>query len=75
VTNQQLYLSIGIPSVLVLLSWITSFVQSIRLDGKLESFRSEVATELRAIRSDINVLTRMYGEHGERIATLEAKKS
>jgi hypothetical protein len=63
VTNQQLYLATGIPSVLVLLNML-----------QVQFFRSEVATELRAIRSDMTMLTKMYGEHGERIARLEATK-
>ncbi|HZL25540.1 MAG TPA: hypothetical protein VFC39_03320 [Acidobacteriaceae bacterium] len=70
-TNTQLYLAIGIPSFLVLLSWFTSMWQSQRADAKIESFRTEVVTELRAVRSDINTVTRMYGEHGERLAKLE----
>jgi hypothetical protein len=72
-TNQQLYLAIGIPSFLVLLSWITTFIQNNRLDTKIESLRTEMAMELRAVRSDINTITKMYGEHGERIAKLEAR--
>jgi hypothetical protein len=39
---------------------------------QINNLRSEIATELRAIRSDINMLTKMYGEHGERLASLEA---
>lgn len=74
-TNTQLYLAIGIPSFLVLLSWVTSLWKIDSLDAKfsakIESFRSEVVTELRAVRSDINTVTRMYGEHGERLAKLE----
>jgi len=74
-TNTQLYLAIGIPSFLVLLSWVTSLwkIDSLdaKFDAKIESFRTEVVTELRAVRSDINTVTRMYGEHGERLAKLE----
>ena len=85
-TNTQLYLAIGIPSFLVLLSWVTSLwkidsldakfdakIESIRTEvaSKIESLRTEVVTELRAVRSDINTVTRMYGEHGERLAKLE----
>jgi len=44
------------------------------LHTDIRDFRSEVATELRAVRSDINMVTKMYGEHGERLATLEAKR-
>jgi hypothetical protein len=72
-TNQQIYLAVGIPSVLVLITWLTTFIQNNRLDTKIENLRTEMATELRAVRSDINTITKMYGEHGERIAKVEAK--
>jgi hypothetical protein len=71
--NTQLYLSIGIPSVLVLISWVTTFVQNSKLDTKIELLRSEFATETRAIRSDVNTITKLYGEHGERLARLEPR--
>ena len=73
-TNEQLYLTIGIPSVLVLLNMIQAQLIRSELNGKIESLRTEIATELRAIRSDITMLTKMYGEHGERLAALEAGK-
>ena len=60
-TNTQLYLSIGIPSVLVLTSWVTTFVQNSKLDSKIELLRSEFATETRAIRSDVNTITKLRG--------------
>lgn len=88
-SNQQLYLAIGIPSILVVLSWVTIFIQNNRLDSKFDgkidkldakidskfdSLRTEMASELRAIRGDINTITKMYGEHGERLARLEEHK-
>jgi hypothetical protein len=72
--NQQLYLSVGIPSLLVALSWLTTFIQNNRLDTKIDNLRTEMANELRAVRGDINTITKMYGEHGERLAKLEAHK-
>jgi hypothetical protein len=45
------------------------------LDKKFDSFRSEVASELRAVRSDITIVIRMYGDHGERIARVEERKA
>jgi hypothetical protein len=73
VTNQQLFIAVGIPGLLVALSWLTTFVQNNRLDTKIDNLRTEMASELRAVRSDINTITKMYGEHGERIAKVEAK--
>jgi DNA-binding winged helix-turn-helix (wHTH) protein len=59
--NTQLYFSTGIPSVLVLISWATTFVQNSKLDSKIELLRSEFATETRAIRSDVNTITKLRG--------------
>jgi hypothetical protein len=66
--NQQLYLSIDIPCIAIALSWLSTFLQNNKLDGRMESYanrmeaklenlRTEMATELRAIRSDINTIT------------------
>jgi hypothetical protein len=57
-TNQQLYLSIGIPSVLILLALVINQVGFFYLSTQISNLRSELATELRAIRSDINMLKR-----------------
>jgi len=84
VTNVQLYLALGIPSVLVILAWLSNrqdfrdlrndmTAMNTNLGNKIDSLRSEMAAELRAVRSDINTVTKMYGEHGERIARLEER--
>jgi hypothetical protein len=57
-TTQQLYLSIGIPSVLILLALVINQVGFFYLSTQISNLRSELATELRAIRSDINMLKR-----------------
>lgn len=83
-TNVQLYLALGIPSVLVILAWLSNrqdfrdlrndmTAMNTNLGNKIDSLRSEMAAELRAVRSDINTVTKMYGEHGERIARLEER--
>ena len=72
-TNQQLYLAIGIPAFFAFINIAANLTLILRLDTKVESLRTEIANELRAIRSDINTITKMYGEHGERIARVEAK--
>ena len=52
-TNQQLYLAIGIPSVLVILAWITSFIQSNRTDAKIDALRSEMSSKIDALRGEM----------------------
>jgi hypothetical protein len=82
------YLMLGIalasPFVAILVGY---FLNSSRVDrletrmdsgfnavnARVDSLRTEMSTEMRAIRGDINMLTKMYGEHGERIARLEPK--
>ena len=49
------------------------FAKIDKVDTKIDSLRTEVAIELRAVRSDINTITKMYGEHGERIARVEER--
>ena len=53
-TNQQLYLAIAIPSVLVVLSWITSIVQNNRTDAKIDALRSEMHAKIDALRSEVH---------------------
>jgi len=52
-TNQQLYLAIGIPSFLVILAWVTSFVQNNRTDAKIDALRAEMSAKLDGLRSEM----------------------
>lgn len=62
-TNQQLYLAIGIPSILVILSWLSSRsdFSSLRSDLKaltkeFNDFRVEMAKELGKIDTRLAVI-------------------
>jgi hypothetical protein len=52
-TDLQLYLAIGLPTVAVLTSLTVSLVQISNIRGDIESLR----TDMREIRSDIKLLT------------------
>jgi hypothetical protein len=60
-TNQQLYLSIGIPSILVILAWLSNaaffwFLNS-KIDRHYENFNNQVTTLLNTIHSvDVRVV-------------------
>lgn len=63
-TNQQLYLAIGIPSFLVILSWVTSFIQNNRLDTKIDGMRTEMFHEFKEFY-------RTLGQHDGQIEALK----
>jgi hypothetical protein len=51
--NSQLYTAIAIPSILVILAWITTLIQSSRLDTKIDALRENLHTEMRADRKEL----------------------
>lgn len=60
-TNQQLYLAIGIPSVLIILSWVTNsaafYFLNTKIDRHYENFNNQVTTLLSTIHNvDIRVV-------------------
>ena len=78
-TNSQLWLAIGIPSVLVVLSWIQQNARfsamerrfeviDQKFDGKFDSMRTEMITLRDTIHRDMITLH-------ERVAVVEAKHS
>jgi hypothetical protein len=73
-TNQQLYLAIGIPSVLVVLSWLTSLWQNSKLDAKLDvkidGLQSKVDANVVALSAEIR---RQVENLDTKIQTLDAK--
>ena len=52
-TNEQLYIALGIPSVLVILAWISSFIQNNRLDTKLDTKVESLRSDMRADRKEL----------------------
>ncbi len=61
-TDQQLYLSIGIPSVLIVLSWL---LQSQRLNA--------IDARLQGIETALRGVYEMAGRHDKAIETLEKR--
>lgn len=60
-TNQQLYLSIGIPSFLVILAWVSNmaafFFLNTKIDRHYENFNNQVTTLLGTIHNvDVRVV-------------------
>lgn len=52
-TNQQLYFAIGVPSFLVILSWITNLIQNNRIDTKIDTLGNTLRAEMRADRKEL----------------------
>jgi hypothetical protein len=61
-SNAQLFLAIGIPSVLVVLAWITSAIQN-----------SHIASRLASIEGDLRQFYATQGRHDKAIETIEKK--
>ena len=53
-TNLQLLLTIGIPSILVILSWVSSNQRMSRLEASFDALRVEMRAEMNALRKDVN---------------------
>ena len=60
--NTQLYVAISIPSILVILAWITSLMQNNRLDTKIETLGTNLRTEIRADRKELTDKMDKLGE-------------
>lgn len=52
-SNTQLYFAIGIPSILVILSWVTTLMQNNRLDAKLDRVAEGIRSDARADRKEL----------------------
>lgn len=53
-TNLQLLLTIGIPSLLVILSWVNSNQRMSRLEASFDALRVEMRAEMNALRKEVN---------------------
>lgn len=62
-TNTQLYLAIGIPSILVILSWLSNRSDINRLSDKIDGLRSEMYHEFKEFY-------RTLGQHDAQIEVL-----
>lgn len=65
-SNQQLYLAIGIPAFLVLLSWLSTFIQNNRLSDKVDSLRTEMYHEFKEFY-------RTLGQHDGQIEAIKER--
>lgn len=66
-TNQQLYLSIGIPSLLIILAWLSNRSDIARLSDKVDAVRGEMFTEFKEFY-------RTLGQHDGQIEGLKERK-
>ena len=68
--NLQLYLSIGLPMLVFILTWLSNRAEMTkhidRLDRQFESLRGEMTTLRRDINSDMNALR--SGMNGDMVA-------
>ena len=74
-TNLQLLLSIGVPSLLIVLSWVTNNQRLSRLEAGLDATNRRL-DDLRADThmDALEILRSMTALH-ERVAVVEAKQS
>jgi hypothetical protein len=52
--NTQLYLSIGIPTLTVILAWVSNRSDNNRLNDKVDKLGDALRSEILALRIDIN---------------------
>lgn len=55
-TNQQLYFSVGLPCVLIILAWITNRSDLKEIATELKNFRIETAKDLGKIDTRLSVI-------------------
>lgn len=67
-TNQQLYLAIGIPSLLIFLSWLSNRSDINRLSDKVDTLRTEIYHEFKEFY-------RTLGQHDAQIEALKERKN
>jgi hypothetical protein len=84
VSNAQLYLTIGIPSFLVVLAWITTSMQNNRSDAKQDRIAESLRLEMRTDRAEVTALINLLSgrvdiiigklmELSDRISVMEGK--
>ena len=77
--NLQLYLSIGIPSFLVILSWLSNRADIAALRGDMAALRGEMIAMRRDMNSEFTafrreIYTEMVGLH-ERVVKVETRQA
>jgi hypothetical protein len=55
-TNVQFYLAIGLPSFLVILSWLSNRSDAAQLRAEISGVRNELGREIGGLRNEVNTL-------------------
>lgn len=66
-TNQQLYLAIGIPSVLIILAWLSNRSDLNRVSDKVDNLRGEIFSEFKEFYKTL-------GHHDGQIEMLKGER-
>ena len=64
-TNLQLYLAIGIPSILVILSWVSNSLHFNRIDSRLDRIENRVTVIEGDLRQFYSVTGKLEGRLDE----------
>lgn len=70
-TNLQLVLSIGIPSLLILVGMFLNNSRSNTLEGRIDRLGSELNARLDRMQADLSQFYRDLGRHDAEIANLK----
>ena len=78
-TNVQLLLSIGIPSVLVILGWLSNNARLASLEQRFDRFETNVEQRFNSVldashRDALEIMRAMTALH-ERVAVVEARQN
>jgi hypothetical protein len=71
-SNQQLFLSIGIPSLLILIGWLQTNVRLSDLKAEVATTKSDLKLEIATTKTDLSKrIEEIRSDLGGRIARLE----
>ena len=73
ITNLQLYLAIGLPTIAVLTSLTVSLVQISAIREEMRTNMQAIREDIREIRSDIKMLTSKVADIDTRLSVLEER--
>jgi uncharacterized membrane protein len=72
----QTALTIGIPTIVILMGILLNRQDSARLDAKIDALRLDLSGQINELRNDIKEFYRTLGQHDARLDALErARKS
>jgi hypothetical protein len=70
-TNQQLYLAIGIPSVLVILSWLSNNTRLGHVENRMDRIEDSISSLRKEIFEEFKQFYRTIGQHDADIESLK----